>query len=350
MSQIQVIRTFSYVNLLFDFQLSQLPNFITKMSKTNFDPYAHLGIVFNPDGSVSRRFSVPKVEPNPDPVPDSSTVSKDIIINPKTNTRIRLFRPVKIPSNDNTIARLPIIIYFHGGGFVLYSACDVVCNKNCSLMAGEIPAIVVSVDYRLAPDHRLPACYDDAVDAILWVKQQAVDPEGEGWVKNYGDLSRCYLGGRGNGANIVFHAALRAMDYNIRPMEIRGLLFNQPLFGGVQRTKSEIKFAADSILPLPVLDALWDLSLPEGADRDHRFSNPILDGPHKIKISSLPRSLVFGFCGDPTIDRQQQFVQLLEVNGVKVEARFDEVGFHALDVVDDRRGLDLLKMAKDFIF
>ncbi|XP_031267780.1 probable carboxylesterase 9 [Pistacia vera] len=320
------------------------------MSKSNFDPYAHLGIVFNPDGSITRRLSLPKVEPNPDPVPDNPTVSKDIIINPKTNTCIRIFRPVKIPSNDNTVARLPIIIYFHGGGFILYSACDVVCNQNCSLMASEIPAIVVSVDYRLAPDHRLPACYEDAVDAILWVKQQAVDPEGEKWIKNFGDLSRCYLGGRGNGANIVFHAALRAMDYNLGPMEIRGLLFNQPLFGGVQRTKSEIKLAADPVLPLQVLDVLWDLSLPKGADRDHRFSNPILDGPHKIKISSLPRSLVIGFCGDPTIDRQQQFVQLLELNGVHVEAQFNEVGFHAVDVVDKRRALAVLKMTKDFIF
>ncbi|KAH7577816.1 hypothetical protein JRO89_XS01G0303500 [Xanthoceras sorbifolium] len=295
-----------------------------------FNPYSHLGITINPDGTVTRQVQFPSVDPNPEPVVGNPTVCKDITLNPKHRTYVRLYRPVKLPSNDNTVVRLPVMIFFHGGGFVLYTASDSFSHHSCIQVASDIPAIIVSVNYRLAPEHKLPACYEDAVDAILWVKQQALDPEGEPWLRSFGDFTRCYLSGRGNGANIAYHAALRTLGSDLGPVKIAGLIYNQPMFGGVQRTKSEINFAADHVLPLPALDTLWDLALPGGADRDHRFSNPMADGPHKNNLGSLPRSLVIGFNGDPLIDRQQQFVQMLALAGVQVEAEFDEVGFHGV--------------------
>ncbi|ESR58448.1 putative carboxylesterase 9 [Citrus sinensis] len=316
---------------------------------STFDAYAHLGVVDDGDGTFRRNREFPGAETNPEPVPGNPTVSKDVTLNANNRTKLRIFRPVKLPSNDNTVARLPIILKFHGGGFVLYSGLDIVCHRTCTRLASEIPAIVISVDYRLAPEHRLPACYEDAVEAILWVKQQASDPEGEEWITNYGDFTRCYLYGRGNGGNIVFHAALKAIELCLGPVKIAGLVFNQPMFSGVRRTGTEIKYAADQLLPLPVLDALWELSLPKGTDRDHRFANIFIDGPHKTKLKSLPRCLVIGFGFDPMFDRQQDFVQLLALNGVQVEAQFDDTGFHAVDIVDKRRGLAILKIVKDFI-
>ncbi|KAK2650491.1 hypothetical protein Ddye_017980 [Dipteronia dyeriana] len=316
---------------------------------THYNSHSHLGLTVNPDGTINRQVQFPKIEPNPDPITGNPIVSKDVTLNPKHETSVRVFRPVKLPSNDNMVARLPIMIYFHGGGFVLYSATDALAHHNCAQMASDIPSIIVSVDYRLAPEHKLPACYEDAVDAILWVRDQAMDPEGEPWLKSFGDFTRCYLSGRGNGANAVFHATSTALDLDLGPLKIAGLIYNQPLFGGVQRTNSEIKFAADHLLPLPVLDTLWELALPRGADRDHRFSNPMIDGPHKSKIGSLPRSLVIGFNGDPLIDRQQEFIQMLALAGVQVEAQFDDVGFHGVDIVDQRRALAVIKLVKDFV-
>ncbi|KAJ4727074.1 Alpha/beta hydrolase-3 [Melia azedarach] len=316
-----------------------------------FDSYGHLGIVLNANGSITRKRSFPRVEDNPEPIQGNPIVSKDVILNEQNKTTMRIFRPVKLPSNDNTVARLPIILYFHGGGFVLYTGSDAMCHKSCTQMASEIPSITISVDYRLAPEHRIPACYEDALDALLWVKRQALDSQGEEWLRNYGDFSRCYLAGRGSGGNIVYNAAIKAldMDLDLGPAKIAGLVFNQPMFGGVQRTKSEINYAADNLMPLPSLDTLWDLSLPEGTDRDHRYCNPIIDIPHKNKIGSLPRSLIIGFGMDPLFDRQQDFVQMLALNGVQVEAQFDETGFHCVDIVDNRRALAVLKITKDFI-
>ncbi|XP_031267782.1 probable carboxylesterase 9 [Pistacia vera] len=127
-----------------------------------------------------------------------------------------------------------------------------------------------------------PACYEDAVDAIYGLSNKPLI-QGEKWIKNFGDLSRCYLGGRGNGANIVFHAALRAMDYNLGPMEIRGLLFNQPLLVASKELKVRLK--ARIRLAIAGTRCVVGPITAKRGDRDHRFSNPILDGPHKIKIS-----------------------------------------------------------------
>lgn len=317
---------------------------------SGFDPYAHLGVIPNDDGTVTRLTKTPTTEPNPEALPGQTTVSKDLTLNAENKTWVRIYRPTKLPSNDNTVVRLPIIIYFRGGSFVLYSAGDQFVHQNCCHMASEFPAIVVSVNYRLAPESRLPAQYDDALDAMLWVKRQALHPEGEPWIKNFGDFSRCYLGGRGNGGNIVFHAALRALDLDLEPLMLSGLLLNQPMFGGVQRLKSEVNFAADQLLPLPVLDAMWEMALPKGMDRDHRFCNPMIDGAYKCKMGSLPRCLVFGFGWDPMVDRQQEFVKMLVESGVQVEAHFDDVGFHGIDIVDHRRAMALLKIIQDFIF
>ncbi|KAL6980317.1 hypothetical protein U1Q18_021958, partial [Sarracenia purpurea var. burkii] len=101
-----------------------------------------------------------------------------------------------------------------------------------------------------------------------------------------------------------------------------------------RRTKSELKYATDQALPLPAINLYWELALPPGTNRDHRYSNPMVDGPHREKIKSLGRCLVIGFGGDPMVDKQQELVKMLALNGVPVEARFDDIGFHMIDLID----------------
>jgi acetyl esterase/lipase len=136
---------------------------------------------------------------------------------------------------------------------------------------------------------------------------------------------------------------------DLSPLKIDGIILNQPLFGGRKRTKSEMKFLADQVASLPAMDLMWELALPEGADRDHPFCNPMADGPHKSKLRSLQRCLVFGFGRDPLVDRQQEFVQMLILHGANVEACFDDSGFHRIDIVDPQRAAILDEIAKGFI-
>ncbi|KAK9273150.1 hypothetical protein L1049_017957 [Liquidambar formosana] len=318
---------------------------------SNFDPYDHLNILKNPDGSITRLVHLPTMPvTGEDESPHGQdVVSKDVTLNAQKKTSVRIFRPFKLPSNDNAVARLPVFIYFHGGCWLFLSTADAMVHLNCSKLASEIPAIIVSVDYRLAPESRLPAQYEDAVDALLWVKQQALDPNGEQWLRDYADFPRCYLYGVCSGGNIVLQAALRALDLDLSPVRIAGVVMNQPMFGGNQRTKSELKNAADQLTPLPALDLAWELTLPPGTDRDHRYCNPVVDVPGRKKIAALGRCLVIGFGGDPMVDRQQDFVQMLVLCGVRVEAKFDNVGFHGIDAIDPRRATLVTKFVKDFI-
>ncbi|TYI73974.1 hypothetical protein E1A91_D07G166800v1 [Gossypium mustelinum] len=317
------------------------------MSK--FDPYQHLSIRPNPDGTITRLINFPSTEANPDIIPGIPTVSKDVTVNEETKVWARIFRPNKLPSNDNTVVRLPIVFYFHGGGFTLFSVSNITTHQPCSTIASETPAIVVAVEHRLAPEHRLPTQYEDAIDTILWVKKQVLDPQGERWLRDYGDFTRCYLGGRGSGGNIAFHAAIKAADRDIKPLNINGIFLNQPMFGGKERLPSELKYATDQLIPLPVLDLLWELALPKATDRDHRYCNPMQDAVYKSKVSSLGRCLVISFDMDPMFDRVQAVVQMLVAEKVQVDARFDIVGFHNIDIVDTQRAQAILNIIKEFI-
>ena len=147
----------------------------------------------------------------------------------------------------------------------------------------------------------------------------------------------------------MFFSAIKASEMELEPLNISGIIMNQPMFGGVQRTSSELKFATDQLLPLPVLDLMWDLVLPQQTDRDHRYCNPLAEGPHKELIGRLRRCLVLGFGGDIMIDRQQELVTMLVRCGAQVEARFDPLGFHNIDMVDSQRASAVLSIVKEFI-
>lgn len=109
------------------------------------------------------------------------------------------------------------------------------------------------------------------------------------------------------------------------------------------------RFATDQTLPLPVLDMMWDLALPKETDRDHRYSNPMVKGPHLENVKKIGKCLVIGYGGDIMLDRQQEFVTMLVRCGVQVEARFDPVGFHNIDMVDHARASAVMSIVREFI-
>ncbi|KAF8380364.1 hypothetical protein HHK36_027849 [Tetracentron sinense] len=317
----------------------------------SIDPYEYLKIVRNPDGSLTRLTPIPNVPPtdtnNNDSNPSQLVLSKDIPLSPTNKTSLRIFRPNNLPPNT----KLPLIIYFHGGGFILFSSSSLPFHESCSRMATEFPALVISVDYRLAPEHPLPAAYDDAIDALLWVKTQALDSyNGEKWLTEFADFSKCFFMGCSSGGNIIYHAGLRALDLDLEPLKITGMILNQPYFGGVDRTGSELRFINDKILSLQVNDLMWELSLPRGVDRDHEYSNPMAEGSPRGEVALLQRCLVRGYGGDPLIDRQVEFAKMLEGHGVRVVTQFDDEGYHAVEFFDAIKARALFKDIKDFIY
>lgn len=301
------------------------------------DPYKFLNITLNPDGSLTRTHILPSIPASNVVEDDEPVLSTDITLDSVHNTSIRLFAS----KTSVSTSKLPIIFYFHGGGFLFYSAATAPFHISCAALAAEVPAIVLSVDYRLAPEHRLPAAYDDAMSALNWLWSNTEHP-----LLRNGDVSLCFLMGSSAGGNIVFHAALRAQLHDLSPIRIAGLIFNQPYFGGEEITESEKRLENDKMVPLAANHLMWELALPKGASREHEYCNL---ARFEGKVKGLPASLVRGYGGDPLVDRQKELVKLLKRSGVKVVERFDEDGFHAVDLFKPVKEARKLAEIREFV-
>ncbi|KAI5642006.1 hypothetical protein M9H77_00203 [Catharanthus roseus] len=304
------------------------------------DPYNYLGLVLNPNGSIQRLQTPVNYIQND----HSDLLIKDIPINESNKTWVRLILPKK-----PALTKLPLIVFFHGGGFVLFSVDSPLYNNIYAAVAPEIPAVIVSVGYRLAPEHRLPAAYDDCEEALKWIKNCPDE-----WLTKYADFSKVYLMGTSSGANIAYHIGLAAASYadDLKPLNIKGLVLIQPFFGGKKRKESELRLANNKVMPLSVTDLLWELALPVDADRDHVFCN--FKGSISPKIFDQIRGfgwkvLVSGCDGDILIDYQIELVKILQENGVEVVSKFDAGGYHGYQISDPSKLEELCLVLKEFM-
>eukprot|EP00850_Spirogloea_muscicola_P020601 SM000221S06939 [mRNA] locus=s221:151787:154330:+ [translate_table: standard] len=256
-----------------------------------------------------------------------------------------------IPAEGVEHRKFPVIVQFHGGGFVIGSKHSPSNDTFCRRLAIVCGAMVVAVDYRLAPEHKCPAPFEDGFEVLRWLARQsnvaefATSPAGvrekavekrrsvrelagsltsdvlEPWLVAHADLSRCLLLGDGAGANIADHVtrqALSAAD-EIRPIRLVAQVLLYPFFGGNRPTASEIKMPKSYFYDRATCDMLWRHFLPEeeynAYGKDHPACDPMMSNrspPYK----EMPPTLFVVADRDMLRDRAIAYAHALRKAGV----------------------------------
>ena len=194
---------------------------------------------------------------------------------------------------------LPVLVYFHGGGFVLgnLDSHDSLCRK----IALGADCIVVAVDYRLAPEHPFPAAPQDSLAATKWVLDHAAEIGG--------DPGRVIVGGDSAGGNLATGVAIRLRDEGVA--KIRGQLLVYPWIQLRPRIEgSMVTNGADYFLKVADLGWFEDMYLGD-ADADHPDASPLVIDD----LSNLPRALVITAGFDPLHDQGRAYALRLTDSG-----------------------------------
>jgi len=204
---------------------------------------------------------------------------------------IRVYRP-------SAAATLPGLIYFHGGGFVLGGLDS--ADRPCRLLANASGCVVVSVDYRLAPEHPFPAAVDDAYAATRYVAEHA---------KAFGiDSSRLAVGGESSGGNLATVTALKARDSGGPGLVFQLLIYPHVDFTDARPSMQE--FGEGHFLTRVVLEYFAGHYFATPADRRHPHASPLAS-----RLDRLPPAFIITAECDPLRDQGEAYAHALRQAG-----------------------------------
>jgi acetyl esterase/lipase len=210
--------------------------------------------------------------------------------------------PVRIytPTGEGAF---PILLYFHGGGFVVG---DLDYTDSVTrILAGNTPAIVVSVGYRMAPEHRLPAAVDDCEFAVNWCYENAAALGARsGQVAIAGDSA---------GGNLCAVVARRDVDAGLNRIGFQALIYPTTDVSRSDRP-SQIAFGEGYGLSLLDIDDCMRHYVPPGTDMAHPDLSPL----RAKSLAGLPRALVLTAGFDLLRDEGIEYAQALRAAGVDV--------------------------------
>ncbi len=245
---------------------------------------------------------------NPEP-PELDRVQPLTVPSPAGPIPARIYTPRKLRKADGLA---PCLVFFHGGGWVIgdLDSHDVVCRK----LADEGELIVVSVDYRLAPEHKFPAAVDDAIAATRWIAEHA---------KQHGiDPSRLMVGGDSAGGNLAAVVAIAARDGN--GPDIAGQVLIYPATDFAMTHASHREPETSILLTHSVIRWFRDHYLNGTADVHDWRASPARAGT----LVGLPPAYVLTAGADPLRDEGDEYAHRLTEAGVPVTYRHFPGQFH----------------------
>jgi acetyl esterase len=207
---------------------------------------------------------------------------------------------------------LPVLVWYHGGGWVIGSieTHDGICRE----IVDAAGCMVVSVDYRLAPEHRFPAAVDDAYAAACWVSAHAVEIGG--------DASRVAVGGDSAGGHLAAVTAMLARDRGAPPLVFQLLVY--PAIEHEFERPSMIENAAGYMLTTDAMRWFYDYTLNDPSEGDDPRVSPI----RAESLADLPPAFVVTAEFDPLRDQGVAYAEALAAAGVSVTSTTYEGVFH----------------------
>lgn len=212
---------------------------------------------------------------------------------------------------------VPLVVYFHGGGYVVGSVRS--SDAFCRRLVHAVPCVLVSVDYRLAPEHPFPAALDDAVAAIRWARERA-----GAWGA---DAERLVAFGDSAGATIATVATRRLYAAGA-PVVARQIL----AYPGTSPAQDAPSGSAEDSWPLTDEERAWFIEqyVPDPAQRGHPDVAPLL-----ADVTGLPpTTLLIGGC-DPVGPDGIAYAQRLWSQGVSVDLHLYAGQIHGFLTFDE---------------
>ncbi|MGY4570094.1 MULTISPECIES: alpha/beta hydrolase [Bradyrhizobium] len=247
-----------------------------------------------------------RVVSNPEP-PALESSKPHAIPAPHGTIPARIYTPNTLRKKDGLA---PCLVFFHGGGWVIgdLDTHEVVCQK----LAHEGELIVISIDYRLAPEHRFPAAVDDAVTATRWVAANAGDLGIDG--------ERLIVGGDSAGGNLAAVVALTARDGGPK---LAAQLLIYPATDFSRKHPSHREPETSILLTHSVIGWFANHYLGDADNNDWRAS------PARAKdFAGLPPAYVLTAGADPLRDEGDEYAKFLKDAGVPVTYRHFPGQFH----------------------
>ena len=207
---------------------------------------------------------------------------------------------------------LPVLVWFHGGGWTIGSLDT--HDNTCRSLTNGVGCVVVSVDYRLAPEHKFPAAVDDALAATQWVADHAAEVDG--------DPSRIAVAGDSAGGNLAAVVSLLARDARAPDLAFQLLVY--PVTDYEFESASMVENATGYFLERESMRWFYKQYLNDENDgADWRFS------PVRVAdLTGLPPAFVLTAEFDPLRDQGERYADKLEADGVPVELRRYDGVFH----------------------
>ncbi|KAF8034166.1 hypothetical protein BT93_C0443 [Corymbia citriodora subsp. variegata] len=287
---------------------------------------------------------------------NTGVLSKDVAISASTPClSARVYIPTETTINNHSNRnrkKLPLLVYFHGGAFCLETPFSPMYHNYLNSLVSEANAVAVFVHYRRAPEHSLPAAYDDSWTALEWASLHSGGNGPDEWLNAYADLQKVYLAGDSAGGNIAHHMGLRfgcalktkTSDW-VEGIDLRGIILVQPFFMGNVPIGNE---RTDKVTR-SLLVGLWHLACPSATDGcDDLQINPEKDP----RLSSMGCARVLIFIAEREVQRDREWLyrDLLVKSGWEgtvevMEAKGEGHQFHLLHPTSD----DAVNLMRRFV-